>query len=107
MDHFHAHVYYDSSNFDKAKRLVETAYKQLTEVTIGKMHEKPVGPHPVWSCQLLFDRGQLTNMLIWLLKNRDDLTIFIHPVTDNELLDHTDYAIWLGERYELNLEALK
>ena len=106
MNQFHAHVYYDSSSFYKAKVLVKKAYK-INGVNVGKMHEKPVGPHPVWSCQLLFDKGQLTNMLVWLLKNRDDLTIFIHPVTDNELLDHTDFAIWLGDRYELNLEALK
>ena len=105
METFHAHIYYEQSTFEKAKTLVAKAYDQ-EGVTVGRMHEKPVGPHPVWSCQLLFHKEQLTNMMIWLLKNRKGLTIFIHPVSGDDLLDHTDYSIWLGKKLELNLEAL-
>ena len=71
------------------------------------MHEKPIGPHPTWSCQLLFSKVQLTSMIIWLLENRRGLTVFIHPVTGDDFLDHTDHAIWLGNQVELNLEGLK
>ena len=66
METFHAHIYYEQSTFEKAKTLVDKAYDQ-EGVTVGRMHEKPVGPHPVWSCQLLFHREQLTNMMIWFL----------------------------------------
>ena len=46
METFHAHIYYEQSTFEKAKTLVDKAYDQ-EGVTVGRMHEKPVGPHPV------------------------------------------------------------
>ena len=105
MEIFHAHIYYEKETMEKARALVKKAYNQKG-VTVGRMHKLPVGPHPTWSCQLLFSKDQLTNMMIWLLENRKGLTIFIHPVTGNDLLDHTDYAIWLGRKIDLNLEGL-
>ena len=66
MENFHAHIYYENNTFEKAKILVDQAYRK-EGVIVGKMHEKPVGPHPTWSCQLLFSKDQLANMMIWLL----------------------------------------
>ena len=106
MEKFHAHIYYEKETLEKAKTLVDQAYSK-EGVIVGRMHERPVGPHPTWSCQLLFSKDQLTNMMIWLLENRKGLTIFIHPVTGNDLLDHTDHAIWLGKKIDLNLKVLK
>ena len=103
MDQFHAHIYYDKTSFPKAKKLVE---KVPGNIKVGKMHERPVGPHPKWSCQLLFSKDQLAKMMTWLMKNRDGLTIFLHPVTGNDLLDHTEYAVWMGEILDLNIDAL-
>jgi len=105
METFHAHIYYEKETMEKARALVDKAYTK-EGVVVGRMHEKLVGPHPTWSCQLLFSKDQLTNMMIWLLENRKGLTIFIHPVTGNDLLDHTDHAIWLGRKIELNLDGL-
>ena len=105
MDKFHAHIYYDHSSFLKAKKLIEKVSKKR-EIKIGKMHERPIGPHPKWSCQLLFSRDQLASMMVWLIQNRDGLTVFLHPVTGNDVLDHTDYAVWMGELLELNLDEL-
>ena len=52
MNQFHAHIYYNSETLDQARALVEKVSKKQG-VQIGRMHEKPVGPHPTWSCQLL------------------------------------------------------
>ncbi|MGL5793939.1 MAG: DOPA 4,5-dioxygenase family protein, partial [Waterburya sp.] len=43
----------------------------------------------------------------WLALNRNDLTILIHPLTGNDLKDHTDYAAWMGVPQELNLDVFK
>lgn len=51
---YHVHVYFDRQTFERAKVLCEEAGK-LFKVTVGRMHCKPVGPHPCWSCQLAFD----------------------------------------------------
>ncbi len=102
----HAHVYFDEAAFEQAKALCEEAGK-LFQVTVGRMHRKPVGPHTCWSCQLAFDRSKYTDLLSWLALNRKGLTILIHPLTGNDLKDHTDYASWMGEPQTLNQDVLR
>jgi DOPA 4,5-dioxygenase len=34
------------------------------------------------------------------------LVVFVHPLTDNELLDHTDRAMWMGQVRPLDLSVL-
>ena len=48
---YHAHVYYDAAEREKARRLCEAA-RAAFGVTVGRMHDGPVGPHPRGSCQL-------------------------------------------------------
>ena len=91
IEKYHAHVYFDESTVAFAKDLCEEAGK-IFSVTVGRMHHRPIGPHPCWSCQLAFDRARHTDLLTWLALNRNGLTILIHPLTANDLKDHTDYA---------------
>ena len=56
---------------------------------------------------IAFDHNQHTDLLSWLALNRNGLTILIHPLTGNDLLDHTDYASWMGEPQKLNLNVFK
>ena len=99
---YHAHVYFDGSTVEQAQLLCEEAGKHFG-VIVGRMHHRPIGPHPSWSCQLAFDRTQHTDLLTWLALNRNNLTILIHPLTGNDLKDHTNYALWMGEPQALNL----
>ncbi len=103
---YHAHVYFDESTFEQAKTLCEEAGKQFS-VKVGRMHSKPVGPHPCWSCQLAFSHDEYVDLLSWLSLNRNSLIILIHPLTGNDLKDHTDYASWMGEPQPLKLDALR
>ena len=36
--------------------------------------------------------------------NRGDLTVFVHPNTGQDLEDHRDHAIWLGQQVPLVLD---
>jgi DOPA 4,5-dioxygenase len=74
---------------------------------MGRVHERPVGPHPYWSCQLAFDAGQFEGLIPWLEAHRRGLNILVHPQTGNSLEDHTTHASWLGEPAELNLAAFR
>ena len=102
---YHAHVYFDEDTFERAKTLCEEAGKQF-QVPVGRFHRKPVGPHPCWSCQLTFNLAQNSDLLSWLALNRRGLIILIHPLTGNDILDHTDYASWMGEPQKLRLEFI-
>ncbi len=103
---FHAHVYYDEETFERAKELCERARDQL-EVTMGRMHRKPVGPHPRWSCQLAFTPDRFGDVVPWLSLNRAGLVIFLHATTGDDYKDHTDHAIWMGGFEPLNLSIFR
>ena len=73
-------------------------------VSVGRKHQKPVGPHPSWSCQLGFKPEVFDKIIPWLEENRNGLTVFIHADTGDDLKDHTDHVKWLGEPEKLHLE---
>ena len=99
---YHAHVYFDANTVDAARALCQQA-ADLFGVTMGRVHEKMVGPHPMWSCQLAATPEQFTKLLPWLTLNRDGLIVFAHPETGNNLADHRDHGIWLGTGLKLDL----
>jgi DOPA 4,5-dioxygenase len=44
-------------------------------------------------------------VLPWLALNRKGLVIFMHPDTGDDLMDHTEHAIWMGAVRPLDLSA--
>ncbi|MGH1485858.1 MAG: DOPA 4,5-dioxygenase family protein [Cellvibrionaceae bacterium] len=103
---YHAHVYYDEQTFEQAQVLCGQA-GELFNVSVGHMHKQAVGPHPMWSCQLAFKTDLLSEMIPWLSTNRKGLTVFIHGISGNDLLDHTDYAVWMGSIENLDLSIFE
>ena len=101
-DNYHAHVYFDQTTLEQATQLCQKA-GQLFHVQVGRIHQKPVGPHPCWSCQLAFASSEYEKLLPWLESNRGGLNILVHGLTGNDLQDHTDNAAWIGEPQELIL----
>lgn len=101
---FHAHVYFNETDQERAQRICETCRDRFG-VKMGRMHPGPVGPHPDGSCQLSFSSEQFADLTTWLSLNRDGLVVFIHPNTDNALADHRDHAIWMGAVRPLDLSV--
>ena len=99
---YHAHVYFDAATIEQARSLCEQAVG-LFGVGMGRMHEKAVGPHPMWSCQLAASAEQFSRLLPWLALTRGGLIVFAHPESGDELADHRDHGIWLGTGLELDL----
>ncbi len=101
-DLYHAHVYFDAATVAQARTLVVAA-GQYAGVQVGRVHEKEVGPHPRWSCQLAFGRDQFDAVIPWLDAHRGGLDVFVHGVSGNHLADHTTHAYWLGRSWPLRL----
>ncbi len=99
---YHAHIYFDADTVDRARALCRSVSAQLP-VETGRMHQKCVGPHPRWSCQLGFAPDALKQVVEWLVLNRDGLIVFMHPITGQHLQDHRDRAIWMGGYLPLDL----
>lgn len=102
---YHAHVYFDESTVEQARTLCENARDRF-DLRMGRVHEKPVGPHPCWSCQLAFAPAEFGNIIPWLAQNREGLIVFVHPETGDEVRDHTEHALWMGEIKPLDLSVL-
>src|ERR1700730_2464758 len=105
IDGYHAHVYFDAAEREKAQRLWEVA-RVAFGVAVGRMRDRPVGPHPRGSCQLTVAADQFASVLPWLMLNRNGLPVFAHAQTGDALKDHTEHVIWLGPPEPLDLAAL-
>jgi len=103
---YHAHVYFDAATLDQARALCEAAARRFP-LKMGRVHEKPVGPHPDWSCQLAFKASLFAEVVPWLALHRKGLVVFIHPITGQDLIDHRDRAMWMGAVRPLDLSVLR
>jgi DOPA 4,5-dioxygenase len=103
---FHAHIYFDTTSREAAARVREGLGGKF-EVQLGRWHDKPIGPHPKAMYQVVFLPEQFGKVVPWLMLNREGLDILVHPSTGDDVGDHTDRSLWLGEKLELNIESLR
>jgi DOPA 4,5-dioxygenase len=103
---YHAHVYYDAETKETAARLRAEVEARFDEITMGRWHDRPVGPHPCWSYQILFEPALFGELVPWLALNRAGLDVLVHPITGSGLPDHAERAMWLGESHSLDLSVL-
>src|SRR6516162_8876918 len=90
--HYHAHIYYDPAHSrGRAARLRQRVAKDFPKAKLGRWHDELVRPHP--------------QSMLWLMLNRDDLVVLLHPETGNDLADHTAHAAWFGAVLPLRLVA--
>ena len=102
IQNFHAHIYFDPPELERAKALGAAARERFG-VPVGHFHERPVGPHPRGSCQLTVQPDHWGDFAQWITLNRDALTIFAHATTGDDLADHTEHVIWFGPSEKLDL----
>ena len=102
---YHAHVYFTDETFKQAERFCQEAAQRYA-LKIGHMHRHPTGPHPGRSCRLVFKPAFYDEVVEWLEQNRQGLSVLVHPLTGDDLADHTEHALWLGEPKKLLLEKL-
>jgi aromatic ring-cleaving dioxygenase len=106
IEGFHAHIYYSAQTKPDAARLRETLDRDFA-VTLGRWHDRPVGPHSAPMYQVAFAREEFASLVPWLMLNRGELSVLVHPLTGDDYADHANFAIWLGSPLALNLEILK
>ena len=109
-DPWHAHVYYDEASWSVAELLHQQLSDMLTSgtfpdlVMIGQMYDTGVGPHPKPQFEIQFYESAVPR--ITEILRATGLTSLIHPLTDDDLADHTTLAQWLGEPVPLDESVL-
>src|SRR6201990_2865240 len=105
---YHVHIYFDSVTKARATALHDTLVEQFKAQPSRPQFIGIAGPHPVAQMQAIFPRDAFTaDVVPWLMFNRQGLDILIHPLTDDEVEDHTTHAVWLGKRGNLLTARLK
>ena len=102
IENFHAHIYYDAEEVERARQLAAAAQQRFS-LPVGHFHLGPVGPHPRGSVQMTVPADQFGDVAQWLALDRGGLTIFAHANTGDDLADHTQHVIWFGPSEPLDL----
>jgi DOPA 4,5-dioxygenase len=103
---YHAHIYYGPATRADAAAVREAIARQFPTALLGRWHDQPVGPHPQAMYQVAFATDLFAAFLPWLMLNRQDLTVLVHPETGNAWRDHARHAVWLGAILALDLDKL-
>jgi aromatic ring-cleaving dioxygenase len=104
---YHAHLYYAPQTRPLAERLRAAIGERFPGARVGNWHDEPVGPHPVSMYQVAFAVEEFPGIVPWLMLNRQELDILVHPLTDDAVADHTLFALWLGTPLPLRVDVLR
>jgi aromatic ring-cleaving dioxygenase len=101
---FHAHIYYSAEERPNAEGLRQ-AFGSAPEILfVGSMTDQPVGPHPIPQFEVHFIERSLPKVIAAI--EASGLRALVHPLTDDDLADHTRLARWIGEPLALDTSVL-
>ena len=102
---YHAHIYFDPDGRAVANRLHQLmSESRLVVLFVGELRDEPVGPHPKAQFEVHFREDALPQVMS--LIKESGLTALVHPLTDDDLADHTSLGQWVGEPLPLDLSVL-
>jgi aromatic ring-cleaving dioxygenase len=101
---YHAHIYYSDGERPTAEALRERFLGSQSLLFVGQMTDRGVGPHPIPQYEIHFAESSLPEVVEAL--ERSGLRALVHPLTNDDLADHTTLAHWIGEPVELDVTVL-
>ena len=105
---YHVHIYYNDATEAASIALHDRLIEQFGGQPSRPQFTGIAGPHPVAQRQVILRKEAFTGDLVpWLMFNRHGLNILIHPLTDDEVEDHTEHAVWLGTPVGLLTDKLQ
>jgi aromatic ring-cleaving dioxygenase len=101
---YHAHIYYERGERAVAARLLQRLAQSKFVLFAGELRDEPVGPHPKAQFEVHF-REDAVAQVVALIKETG-LAALVHPLTDDDLADHTTLGQWIGAPLPLDLSVL-
>ena len=107
---FHAHIYYSADERPAAEALRSDFQRRLSNdegqdlLFVGAMADRAVGPHPIPQYEIHFRESSLSSVVAAI--EESGLRALVHPLTDDDLADHTSLAHWIGQPIDLDLTVL-
>ena len=107
---YHAHIYFSDAERAAAEALRD-AFAGMTGggeaariLFVGRMTEGRTGPHPIPQFEVHFREARLGDVVAAI--EASGLRALVHPLTDDDLADHTRLGRWIGEPVALDLSVL-
>ena len=107
---YHAHIYY----VPESRALAQAAHVRLYNMMksgelpqllfVGQLKDHKAGPHPIPQFEIHYTKDVLPAVCRFI--KATGLTALIHPLTDDDLADHTTFAYWIGTPLDLDLTTL-
>jgi DOPA 4,5-dioxygenase len=104
---YHAHIYYEDAATRAFAGVLREEIAARFKVVLGRWRDMPVGPHPKPMYQVAFAPEEFPRFVPWLALNHGNLSVLIHPETGDDPTDHSEYALWLGDKLPLDIEFLR
>jgi aromatic ring-cleaving dioxygenase len=101
---FHAHIYYSAEERSAAAALREGFAAAPEILFVGSLTDRPVGPHPVAQFEVHFIGRSLPTVVPMI--EASGLRALVHPLTGDDVADHTSLAHWIGEPIDLDVSVL-
>ena len=101
---YHAHIYFLAAQLPDAERLREQLSRDSETLFVGRMTSGKAGPHPIPQFEVHFLEKALDRLVP--LIEASGLRALVHPLTDDDLADHSTLAHWIGTPVELDLSTL-
>lgn len=106
----HAHIYFSEDDRPAAETLhaffqgQRDAAAEPRILFVGPMRDGPIGPHPMPQYEIHF-LSRSRDAVIAMIE-ASGLRALVHPLTNDDLADHTTLAHWIGEPLALDLSVL-
>src|SRR5437762_6018666 len=101
---YHAHIYCSPEQRGTAEALQHEFGRSPDILFVGRMMDRPVGPHPLPQFEVHF-REQAVDAVVAVIE-ASGLTALVHPLTNDDLADHTNLARWIGQPLALDTKVL-
>jgi aromatic ring-cleaving dioxygenase len=102
---YHAHIYYSEQDRSAADALHSAfAAGRPPTLFVGRMTDRGVGPHPLPQFEVHFREPALPSVVSAI--EASGLRALVHPLTDDDLADHTHLGRWIGDPLDLDLTTL-
>jgi aromatic ring-cleaving dioxygenase len=107
---YHAHIYFSAEERPAAEALRDS-FLRLSRAAgepqilfIGRMTDGQAGPHPIPQYEVHFVERSRAEIIAAIAAS--GLRALVHPLTDDDVADHTSLAHWIGEPVDLDLATL-
>eukprot|EP01135_Chromosphaera_perkinsii_P003795 Nk52_evm41s255 gene=Nk52_evmTU41s255 len=115
---FHAHLYWEIGNekqYECAMHIRNALEKEFVRpqehnnhnnngIVLGNVNKGKRGPHTKASMEIIIPK-ELVGAVVTALQllRGEEISVLLHPLSGDDLKDHTTYAMWMGTPVELNL----